>query len=219
MPKRRIAGIVAGLFAVVVIAAGLLWVFPILKVSNYEIIGVEQTPQESVVEATGVDEGDNLVRVDATAAASGVVELPWVRAATVSRSWPSTLRVEVTEREALLFIEESDGSYLIDAKGTPFIIGVPPEGAIEVTGVSLDNPDDLSSVASVVDTLPESVRSQVSRVDVPGSFDITFYLWDGRIVYWGADENNQNKAIAMETVLTREGQDWNISNPTMVTVR
>lgn len=219
MSKKLIAAVLAGLVALAVIVTGVVWAFPVFKVTEYDIIGTERLPVETVQEATGVAPGDNLVRVDAQEAAAGVAQLPWVRTATVTRQWPSTLGVEITERRAVLFADEEDGTHLIDETGTPFIIDTPPEGAVEVTGEGRDDPEVLAAVTEVVESLPEHVRGQVARVDAPSDRDIELHLHDGRTVYWGSAQNNHDKALAMETVLTRQGQHWNISSPTMVTVR
>lgn len=219
MSRKRIIAVVAGILVTVLVAVGVLWAFPVLTVRTYEVTGAGYTSQEDIVAATGVPEGANLVRVDASSAAAGVVSLPWVRTATVDRGWPDTLEVTVTERQAVLYSVEDDGDHLIDETGKPFLIDVPPETAVEVTGDQRQEPAVLTSVATVVASLPEEIRGQVARVDIPSEYDITFHLHDGRTVYWGANENNHDKALAMQTVLTREGQHWNISNPAMVTVR
>lgn len=219
MSKKLIAGTLAALVTLVAIAVGMLWAFPVLQVSDYEVTGNDRLPDEVVQEATGVVAGENMMRVDVADAAAGVAALPWVRSVTVARQWPSTLGVEVTERQAVLYAGDPDETHLIDETGTPFLIDVPPETAVEITGGGQDDPDVLREVAEVVGAIPDHVLEQVARVDAPSAPDIEFHLHDGRTVYWGANENNHDKALAMETVLTQVGQHWNISAPTMVTVR
>lgn len=219
MSKKFVVSVSAGLVALALVVTGVLWAFPVFKVTEYDVTGNERLSAEAVQEATGVAPGENLMRVDAQQAAAGVAGLPWVRTATVARQWPSTLQVEITERRVVLYADRPDGTHLIDETGTPFIIDAPPETAIEVTGEGSDDPEVLASVTEVVEAVPEHVRAQVARVDAPSDRDIEFHLDDGRTVYWGAAQNNHDKALAMEKVLSREGQHWNVSSPTMVTVR
>lgn len=219
MSKKLIASVLAGLVALALVVTGVLWAFPVFKVTEYDVTGNDRLSAEAVQEATGVPPGENLMRVDAQRAAAGVAELPWVRTATVSRQWPSTLGVEITERRVVLYSREDDGTHLIDETGTPFIVDEPPEDALEVTGEGRDDPEVLASLVEVAEALPDQVRAQVARMDAPSDRDIEFHLDDGRTVYWGAAQNNHDKALAMETVLTRQGQHWNVSSPTMVTVR
>lgn len=215
MPRKKILLGMAGLLVTLLVIVGLIWALPILRVSDYTVSGNARTPEEQIIGATGVSEGDNLARVDAGRAARGVADLPWVHSATVNRGWPGTLEVVVTERRAVLYTREADGEHLIDEGGVPFLIDTPPAGAVEVTG----EPDSFGGIAEAVTALPDHVRDMVASVDVPGQHELTLHLRDGRTVYWGAPENNHDKAVAMQTVIQREGQHWNVSNPTMVTVR
>lgn len=215
MRRKKILLGVAGLLVTLLVLVGLIWALPILRVSGYAVTGNVHTPEEQIIEATGVAEGDNLARVDAGRAARGVADLPWVHSATVSRGWPGTLEVAITERRAVLYTREADGEHLIDEGGVPFIIDIPPAGAVEVTG----EPESFGGIAEAVTALPDHVRDMVASVDAPGPHELTLHLRDGRTVYWGASQNNHDKAVAMQTVIQREGQHWNVSNPAMVTVR
>ena len=219
MRRKRIIAAVGGVVAVLLLVVGVLWAFPVLRVSGFEITGNTHSAEESVIDASGVATGANLVRVDAGQAARGVAELPWVRSATVSRRWPSTLAIEVTERRALMYSSEDDGDHLVDTEGRPFVIDVPPESAVEVTGGQRQDPETLAGVADALTALPEHVRALVATVEVPGEYEMTLRLHDGRTIYWGASDANHDKALAVQTVLQREGEHWNVSNPSMVTVR
>ncbi len=219
MSRKKILLAVGGVLAVILLALGVLWAFPILRVTGYEVSGNAHSPEEYVVDATGVNLGDNLVRVDAGAAAQGVAELPWVRSATVTRQWPGTLGVEIVERQALMYSSEGDGDHLIDTEGRPFVIDVPPEGAIEVSGSLREDPEALGGVAEALMAMPEHVRALIAEVEVPGLNEISLRLHDGRTIFWGASESNHDKALAVQTVIQREGGHWNVSNPSLVTVR
>lgn len=62
-------------------------------------------------------------------------------------------------------------------------------------------------------------REAVESIEARSPNTFVLKLNDGRTVVWGASENNANKALALDTVLQREGQEFNISNPQQVTVR
>lgn len=216
MTKKTIAVSLTGLVAVVVLAAVAVWMFPVFKVSSFEVHGISHVDAAQVEEASGVAKGENLVRVDARAAASGVARLPWVKSATVSRSFPSTLSVEVTEHEAVAF---RDKNKLIDAEGEEFAEDTPPEGAVEITGSAEPDSEEMSDAVEVVAALPQPLRAQVKSLEVKSAYSMTFRLKDDRSVFWGASEDNANKALAFETVLKMEGGQWNISNPELVTTK
>lgn len=205
--------------ALLVVAAVVVWAFPVFKVSAIEVTGNERVTEETVWELTGVPEGENLLRVDTVAAASGVVSDPWVSAATVTRQLPSTLKVELEERTVVAYREGDDGPVLIDSEGAPFIVESPPEGAVLVTGDAADEEPVLAGAVDIAAAIPAEVREQVATLEAESPRSYTFVLHDGRRVYWGASTDNANKALAMETVLHRDGSEWDISNPELVTVR
>ena len=101
---KLIAGVIAAIVAVAVIAAAVMWTVPVLKVRNFHVEGVHQLDPAQVEEASGVPEGENLLRVNAREAASGVAGLDWVDSVTVSRDFPSTLTINVAEHLSLIHI-------------------------------------------------------------------------------------------------------------------
>lgn len=211
MKAKKVGLTVLTLVVVCVAAVALLWTVPILKVDRVAVNGAVHLPVEQVQEAAGIREGENMLRVNVAAAAGSVADSPWVQTVTVSRTWPDTITVEITERAAVLH----DGDQLIDQNGVVFATGEPPAEAVGVTGEEAA----LDDVAEVVAAVDPAIREKVERVEAPSPVEITFVMADGRTIYWGANEENHDKALAMATVLGREGQEWNISNPAMVTVR
>ncbi len=221
-PRRSRIGVILGIVLALVLAvagAVVVYTVPVFAVNQIEVTGNRQVATEDIRSATQVPEGENLLRVDTVAAASGVVANPWIERATVHRSLPSTLTVDVVERTAVAWIDSPEGVTLIDASGTPFIQAEPPEGAIHVTGSATDEEAVLEGAVDVAASLPDELRRQVDSVAADDQYTYTLLLRDGRRVFWGESVDNENKALALETVIQREGGEWNISNPALVTVR
>lgn len=222
MSRKIIALITAVVLGVVFILAAVAWFVPIFKVDTVEIMGATRTDIEQAEELSGITAGDNFLRIDATQAARSIADMPWVRSVTVNRNFPSTVEIQLTEREAAVYVNRDDGDHVIDTEGLPIIIGTPPFGTVEVTGTSEEDPDVLPAVIEVINAItgyqPE-LKEQIATIDAPDRFDILLRLNDGREIYWGSSENNHDKAVALSTVIKREGQEWNISSPSMVTVR
>lgn len=218
MRKKPVALSIAAVFAVVVVIAGILWLFPVLRVGQIEVTGNERVSIEAVIEDSGVREGDNLLRVDATGAASRIAQQPWVRGVTVSRHFPSTVNIEVAEREVVGYVEHDDGAHLIDHQGHAFLIDVPPEEAVEITG-EVDDDDAVNTAVTAIATVPNEIRREIASLEISRSQAMELQLHDGRKIYWGTSDANEQKAAALEHVIHREGDRWDISNPSLVTVR
>lgn len=217
---RKIVAIIAGVLAVLLIAGAVLYMAPVFTVREYKVTGNNIATVEEIQEAAQVPEGANLLHVDTNAAARSVAKVPWVQSVTVDRALPSTLSIEVTEREVVAFVKSRDGDRLIDSHGNEFVIAAPPKGAVEIAGLDGDaakGEKQRASAVAILAAVSEKVRAKVDRLEVEGDYKYVFHLKDGRSVVWGANDNNEAKAAAMDTVLKMRGKDWNITNPEMVT--
>lgn len=217
---RRLAVGVGALIVVLALAAGVVWMWPVLRVSEITVSGNRQVSVEDVENASGVVTGMNLVRVDEAAAARAVAAVPWVASATVSRSLPGTVAIELEERTVVLFHREGPGQpVLVDSQGIGFVRADPAPGVIEATGKAAEDAAGLEAMAQVAASLEEPVRGQVARIAGPDSEQLELVLADGRTIFWGTAQNSHDKARAVHAILGREGAHWDVSNPALVTVR
>lgn len=219
LPWRRIFG--GGAIAVLVLAVlwAIVYFTPLFAVKNVEVEGSEHLAPEDVISAAGVPEGTPLAQVDMRQTASNVVSLPWVKSATASRSWPSTVTLKVEENTAVAYLNASDGTHLIDPEGKEFAVDTPPEDAVELTG-TVDSDDAVRKDAvEIAAALSETGRGAVKSIEAKSKYEFVLHLKDDRTIIWGASEDNGNKALAVDTVLQREGQEFNVTNPRQVTVK
>lgn len=144
---------------------------PVLDVDRVEVVGAHRTPARLVAETAGIDRGDQMVDLDPEGAASDVADLPWIDDVRVIRDWPSAVRIEVSEREAVAVVEAASGGLLlVDATGRlleatreqasrVMLEGVP---AGEQPGGQLEAPPEVLEVAAAIGPdLEEAVASVV----------------------------------------------------------
>lgn len=213
----RIAAIV---LAVVAVVAFIVVRFtPLFVVRDYEVTGNENVTQEQVLDAAGVPAGRILAQVDVAEAAGNVEQLSWVRDAQVSRGWPSTLRIDVAEQQAVAYVDETDGTHLINPEGVAFIVAQPPAAAVEITGDARTDEAARRNAVAIAASISEEARTQVDEIEARDEFNFAVLLDDERTVVWGASEDNHDKSLALETVLGLEGSQFDISNPQQVAVR
>ena len=122
---------VASFAASGVIIYGLQNVWPAFKLSTEEFIarqidarvqsilisGAEHTGAQELKDALAINKNDSLVGYDVATARQRLEDLPWIRAASVVRQLPSTLRVDIYEHKPLARLQMSDGNWVIDRDG------------------------------------------------------------------------------------------------------
>lgn len=212
----------------VVVAWAVLFFFPVLTVKNVDVQGAKNADVQQVSEASGVGERSNMLRLDTEQVARNVAPTPWVKKVTVSRSWPSTVTIQITEHEAVGVLDEGGETSLIDRDGKVFLKGPAPEGAVPFTKVKDGDTRALAAGAAAVNALQPENRKQLVEVAVPNAeaVEMTFELpapegeaKPRKVVYFGAAEQLTEKAEAVRVVLQREQPTWNVSNPAMPTAR
>lgn len=217
--RKRLPIVVAGIVVLAAILAVAAYFLPLVGVSKIDVQGTKNADPAVIEQTSGISSGDNMLRLDTDAAAEKIASVPWVEKVTVSRSWPTTVKVEVTEHQGIAFVKQGSETYAVNANGQIFLQGVQPEGAVELKKVDPTNSAAVKGAAMAVASLPPGVQEQIDRVEAETAESIEIFLKDGRRVFWGSAERASEKAEATRVVLTREGKEWNVSNPAMPTVR
>ncbi|QPG46419.1 MULTISPECIES: cell division protein FtsQ/DivIB [unclassified Rhodococcus (in: high G+C Gram-positive bacteria)] len=209
--------------AVVAAVLGLIaaaWLSPLLSVRNVEVVGVTAIPQDEVLARLELAEGTPLLQVDTAAAAQRVATLPRAASVRVQRVYPSTVRVTVTEREAVFFVDAPDGTHSLDADGVDFAVEPPPmlTPRLVTPGPGPGDPATAAAI-EVLEALPPELRVQVGEVAAPSASEVSLTLHDGRIVVWGGVERSERKAQVVLPLLTQPGRTYDVAGPDLPTVR
>ena len=223
--RRRIALAVLVLGVLAALGGGfwaVLLYTGIAKVEQVDVTGTLAVSRESVLAAAAVESGVPLATVDTKAVAQRVAQLPGVGSVQVSRGWPHTVAIEVTERSAVALARTPQGVTLVDATGVAYQPApeVPP--ALPMFGFGAVGPDDPSTRAAlaVLAALPEDLRSRVTTVDVDSpATEPTVRLGMGdRQVRFGSTDRAAQKVAVLVPLLTQEGSVFDVSSPDLPTI-
>lgn len=221
-PRRRRSrwrvALIGALCVAVALAAGWVVLFSsVLGARTVEVSGAALLTPDQVRTAAAVPDGSPLARLDTGAVARRVEKLPEVLSATVRVSYPSTVRIAVTERVAVAFQRDGGESVLVDDAGVAFrTVDQPPAGQPELV-VSSDAARQ--ATAEVSGALPADLRAQVASIRADTVNAVTLKLGDGRTVLWGAAQDNAAKVRLLTALLGQPGDTFDISASGIVVVR
>lgn len=220
--RRRlvVAGIVAGVLAVI---GGVAWVVlgsPWLAVREVRVEGATLVPVDQVVAAAAVPLGTPLARVNAAAAEARVTgTLPAVASVHATRAWPDAVLLTVTEWTPQLVLELPGTWVWVSGEGRSFHTSEErPEGVMVARG-GLTDEDVLATLAAVATSLPGEVRSQAEYIQADTVDSVTITLEDGRRILWGSAEEAELKADVVVPLLKVEAKEYDVSAPTHPTTR
>ncbi|MGW5574271.1 cell division protein FtsQ/DivIB [Nocardia thailandica] len=206
--------------AAVTVLVALAWFTPLLSVRTVRIEGLAAVPEAEVRTRLEIPDGRSMLRIDTDAIAQRVAAIPKVRSVRVQRVFPSTVRVTVAERTAVLYFDSPQGTHLVDGDGVEFAIEPAPLGVPKLLTERPGGADPVTRAAvSVLTALPPALSVQVDQVVARTVSDVSLELRDGRKVLWGGTADGERKAAVVLPLLTREGTVFDVSSPNLVTVK
>jgi cell division protein FtsQ len=163
-----------------------------LRVAKVEVRGSRFLSEGEVRELLGPAVGENILNLDIESLKARLRSSPWVADATVTRTLPDTLRVEVRERVPLA-LAELERLYLMDGDGALIDIYGPRTAAFDlpiVRGLQRAEPEDRRERAIVAGALLRDLGelgAEISEVEVEKNGDLRVVLRGaGEVVRMGA---------------------------------
>ncbi|GAA4546931.1 cell division protein FtsQ/DivIB [Amycolatopsis samaneae] len=213
------------LLTVLAIVGGvyLLFFSSLLGVSTVDVVGAKTVSADQIRAAAAVPDGKPMLRVDTDAIRDSVAELSGIATVEVSRSWPGTVEIAVTERTAIAYFDSGpggDGFHLVDGGGVVFkTVKVRPAGIpqLKLPKVSVDDPVT-RAVTAVLGKIPQPLQKQVTSASAKTPGSVEFALADGKTVRWGNAEQSDRKAKVLAALLTQPGKVYDVSAPELPTI-
>jgi len=220
---RRWPWILALVLVVLLLAGAVYGVFftPLLGVRSVSIAGATDPVSVKVRAVVAVPDGTPLARVDLDSVAERVNAVPEVAEVEVARHWPDTLVVTVIPRVPIAVTSANGRLWLMDSTGDPYLaVDAPPAGLVPVKLATPGVGDPATAAAlTVVAALTPDLRAQVTDLAARTPYDVQLTLADARSVIWGEATDSAKKVEILPAVLAQTGTVYNISDPTLVSVR
>lgn len=218
---------VAGLLLVVaLVLVWLIWFSSVLSVRSVDVQGLTSMSAQQVDAAAEIPRGGPLARIDVTGITARVKTMPRVQEVEVSRSWPHTVTIDITERTAVAWMSV-DGEFRgVDRFGVDFrTYDKQPEKLIEAR-VTADEPaqrlQTLKAVARVADRIRRddpALDKQLSLITADSKDSVQLALTEGRTVTWGSAAEPARKLEVLDTLLGIEASQYDVSAPDQPTTR
>ena len=212
--------VLPALLAVVTLLVVVGYFTPLFGVRMVRVEGTTTMTEQEVLTAADVQLGKPMLRVDSEEIAARLRALPKVAAVRVEPAWPSTVRLEITERVAVAYRVTGTGFQLVDAGGVPFDQAPQAPADLPRLDARAQAPDDpaVGGGMAVLTSLPPQVRSQVLAVIADNQRDLRLHLRGDREVHWGDARESARKAAILQPLLTRPGRVYDVTSTALPTV-
>jgi cell division protein FtsQ len=232
--RRRILG---SALAAIALVAGVAYLVrtPLFGLSAVRVEGTRSVATQEVLAASQVRVGEPYLGLDLAAIRARVAALPRVAAVRVTRDYPSSLRIAVTERPPVASVSTGGIYWLVAADGTvldsatrrpaglPYVAGVPlPPGV--TAGTRLPPGNELANALTALGGMDPKLARQVTGVSARTVDSLEFTLQDGTRVQYGlaVDQAAKDAAVLLvRRTLKKEGREAtriDVRNPSAPTV-
>jgi cell division protein FtsQ len=191
------------------------------RVGQIEVTGASSVDPALIRAVSGVEIGEPLLGVRTDEVRQRVAAIPALAAVWVSRRWPSTLAVGVTERTPVALAASAAGPMLVDATGQAYQAAPTPAPKLPRLAADRVAPDDPAtrSGLAVLAALPAQVRDELQVVTAGGPDDVNLMLAKGKQVRWGSPDRAPRKAAVLAALLTQPGTIYDVTAPDLPTIR
>ncbi|MEO6713420.1 MAG: FtsQ-type POTRA domain-containing protein [Mycobacteriales bacterium] len=220
--RQRLVLALVGAFCLIAGGVALVARSSLLRVETVEVTGAKRQPAADVVAAAAVPDGAAMWLLDTDAVGRRVAALPRVRSAMVTRAWPRTVRITVSERVPVAVVATAAGDHVVVDSGAAEIerLATAPAGLLAVRLTAPDLPDTapargplISTALAVAVALPPAVRARVELVTVSSTEDVSLQLAGGALVHWGSAELPERKAAVLTALLATPHQLYDVRAP------
>lgn len=213
------------LIALTAIVAGVAWALlgsRFFVVREVRVTGLHRVSRAQVLGAAAIPMRLPLIRVDTAAVSRRVDAITQVQSAKITRSWPDTVVINITERTPALAVADGGGYDLVDRFGVVVVSAAPRRpGGLPVfrpSGPLRGNPAVAAAVA-VLHELPAALSGRLRWLAAPSAGDVTLHLSGGVTVVWGAPGRAAAKARVLAVLMRTHARIFDVSQPTVATTR
>ncbi len=219
--RKRMMSVYIFVVLLLVLTVGLTMCFTFLFNIDKIVVSGESEEYTSlqIVEASEINAGDNLLRLDSKKAAKKILDkLTYVETAVVDRDFPSTLRINVTRCVPAYNIRFDDGVYLVSRKGKilsmgdvytdiekiPVITGYEPQMQEAGNMLVSENSNKNDAFEQFLNRFQRVDNSNISSIDMTNEHDIIVVYRNGMIFRMGNWSDVDYKLNLAETVMEDE---------------
>ena len=206
--------------AVLIIAVILIAMFsPIFNIKVISVQGNKKLTNNEIVSLSQIQLEENMFKISKSKVITQIKENPYVASVKITRNLPSTVNIQIEEREAFYQVEYAGGYIYIDKQGymleissencnLPILQGLSTESSKFEVGNRL-NKEDLNKLAIVYKVMETAqaneIASLITRIDIENSQNIKLaFETKNKVAHLGDGSNLVEKIIRVKMILEQE---------------
>jgi len=210
--RRGVKVALITIFALATLALAAFLGYYVFQITEIRIEGNDTFTNEQILAYVDAEIGQNIFTVDTDAIHKELSTFPYVEVRSVRRAYPSTLIIEIKERNLKLAVKYADTYVLMDQEGTAVELAPSPQGLVEIKGVSVQaaaigakvqglDDYDYYLIDQVLEHFEDSAIGDVmTSIDLSVPTMITIGVKNGLSIRIGNGDNMDQKRAWIDTL-------------------
>lgn len=211
----KLAAVVA---TVLVVVFGSIFIYRsnLLAITTVTVSGAEHLTDQEVTQLAAVPDDSTLLRLDTAGICGRLEEHPWVQRAQISRQFPNSIKIQITERtpsavvkisKKSIWVISTDGAWLSSAtkddwKNYRRIVDADATMSAPVAGSECTNEGVLNAL-KIYDGVSSKLAEQISSISAESAVKTSLTLKGGVTVAFGEAEDLELKEADIFALLDK----------------
>lgn len=231
--KRRKKTSLSIIKFIIVLAAlyGILFHTPLLNIRNIYVEGNMAASRESIVAASGITTGQNILKINKKAAIGNMEKIAYVSSANIKYAFPTSITLVVNEGRIIANVITPDGTYAaIDSnlkvldvcpqpKVLPVVEGLNVQKSVIGEKITIDEESNFDILLSYMNVLDKhGISGELSKATISGG-EITLQMKNSVVVKCGGAADADYKIAAYKAAVDKQPVSigtFDVTNPTRI---
>ncbi|MHC6179409.1 cell division protein FtsQ/DivIB [Clostridium sp. JNZ X4-2] len=191
---------------------------PYFNIQHIKVYGNKNVLSTDIINRSKINTGNNIFYINLKDAGNSILSNPYIKDVVISRKLPTTININVKEREAVFYCENNNKYYVIDENGILLqkIDNINNMHLVKLDGIdytktdigkAIDDKKDERKIKAIT-ALGNIIQNnkfpvELTSVDVGDSLDIKAYF-DNMLIKLGSEENMDKKMNKALNILLEE---------------
>lgn len=219
--KKRILKLVKWLTILGILAGTIIFFLlsPLFNILEIKVVGNQKITSEKIINMSGIIINENAFKIDTKQAIINILQEPYIEKVEIKRVLPSTIEIQVKERQATFMLEFANGYVYINNQGymleiseekleIPIITGyiTPVENIVPGNRLQTEDLKKMKAVLKIMETARSNeIEKMITKIDISNDRNYTLILeGEGKTAYLGDASNINTRIQYLKLVLEKE---------------
>ena len=219
--KKRILKLVKWLTILGILAGTIIFFLlsPLFNILEIKVVGNQKITSEKIINMSGIIINENAFKIDTKQATINILQEPYIEKVEIKRVLPSTIEIQVKERQATFMLEFANGYVYINNQGymleiseekleIPIITGyvTPVENIVPGNRLQTEDLKKMETVLKIMETAKSNeIEKMITKIDISDEKNYTLILeGEGKTAYLGDVSNINTRIQYLKLIIEKE---------------